>query len=72
MSCCGGDRHTGRLNQVPRRDDFSGSWTVELRGGELDELEREVLNLARNSSDCGKASLCLGRDDIMGYHGING
>lgn len=59
MSWRGGDRHQGRLNLVPRRDDFSGSWTVELRDGELDELEREVLNPARSSSDCGKALLCL-------------
>lgn len=36
MSWSGGDRHSGRLNIVPRRNDFSGSWVVESRrGGEL-------------------------------------
>lgn len=59
MSWCGGDRHKGRLSLVPRRDDFPGSWTMGPRVGKLDELEIEVLSPARNSSDCGKASLCL-------------
>lgn len=59
MSWCGRDRHKGRLSLIPRRNDFSGSRTVEPRGGKLEELERKELNPARNSSDWGKASLCL-------------